>query len=35
MTTFQYWLRWAIAGAIALGLARWLLVQPIVDACGR
>jgi hypothetical protein len=32
MTTFQYWARWAVAGALALGLARWLLVQPIIDA---
>ena len=32
MTTFQYWSRWAIAGGIALLLARFVLVQPILDA---
>jgi len=33
MTTLEYWTRWAIAGGIALLLARWILVQPIVEAC--
>ena len=32
MTTFTYWSRWAIAGGIALLLARLVLVQPILDA---
>lgn len=34
MTPFQYWARWAIAGTVALGLARWILVQPVIDAIG-
>lgn len=32
MTPLQYWSRWAGAGLLALALARWLLVQPILDA---
>jgi hypothetical protein len=32
MTAVQYWARWAIAGGIALILARFVLVQPIIDA---
>jgi len=32
MTPLQYWSRWASAGLLALALARWLLVQPILDA---
>jgi len=33
MTPFQYWARWAIVGAVFLVIARWFLVQPIVEAC--
>lgn len=32
MTKFQYWRDWILAGGIALLLARWILVQPILDA---
>lgn len=35
MTETAYWVKWAIAGLIALGLARWVLVQPILDALKR
>ena len=32
MTPWQYWRDWLIVGVVGLVLARWLLVQPIVDA---
>lgn len=32
MTNWQYWSRWAIAGGIALALARWVLVEPVIKA---
>lgn len=34
MTPLTYWTRWTVVGLVALALARWILVQPIVDACG-
>lgn len=32
MTRFEYWRDWMLAGGIALLLARFFLVQPILDA---
>jgi hypothetical protein len=32
MTQTTYWARWALAGLIAFALARYFLVQPILDA---
>jgi len=32
MTPLAYWLRWTIAGIVALILARVVLVQPIITA---
>lgn len=30
MTPLEYWSRWVIAGIVALVLARWVLVEPIL-----
>ena len=32
MTRWEYWRDWLIVGGIGLALARWVLVQPILDA---
>jgi hypothetical protein len=32
MTEREYWIKWTLAGVLALLLARWVLVQPIVNA---
>jgi hypothetical protein len=32
MTPLQYWSRWAIAGGLALLLARLVLVNPVIHA---
>ena len=35
MSETEYWVKWMIAGAVGLLLARWVLVQPILDALHR
>lgn len=35
MTKLEYSVLWAVALAVGLALARWLLVQPILDALAR
>jgi len=35
MTKLEYCILWAVALTVGLFAARYVLVQPILDACGR